>query len=235
MSYGFVLAWGYVHQYFSASRARDLAVARLEGELAQAQLRALKAQLQPHFLFNTLHAVTVLIRRDPEAATRTVMRLSDLLRMTLVDAERQEAPLADELRFVRLYLEIEQTRFRERLAGRLGRAAGAGRRGRARRSCSSRWSRTPSGTASSRRASGGRVTIAGERADGRLVLRVVNDGARPRVAAPHGVGARERARTARAALRRRHSASSSPSAGRRGGGERWSCPTGLTGGEPTRD
>jgi sensor histidine kinase YesM len=115
MSYGFILSWGYVHEYFTRLRARDVAMARLETELAQAQLRALKAQLQPHFLFNTLHAITVLMRQDAEAATRTVMRLADLLRMTLVDADRPEVPLERELRFLRLYLEIEQTRFRDRL------------------------------------------------------------------------------------------------------------------------
>ena len=175
MSYGFILAWGYVHEYFSASRARDLAVARLEGELAQAQLRALKAQLQPHFLFNTLHAITVLIRRDPEAASRTVMRLSDLLRMTLIDAERQESPLADELRFVRLYLEIEQTRFRERLQvvwevpPELGRATVPTLVLQPLVENALRHGIEPS-------AAGGRVTIAGERHDGRLVLRVRNDG-----------------------------------------------------------
>jgi signal transduction histidine kinase len=114
-SYGFILSWGYVHEYFTRLRARDVAMARLETELAQAQLRALKAQLQPHFLFNTLHAITVLIRRDAEAAIGMVMRLSDLLRMTLVDAERHEVPLERELRFLHLYLEIEQTRFRDRL------------------------------------------------------------------------------------------------------------------------
>jgi two-component system, LytTR family, sensor kinase len=114
-SYSFLLSWGYVHEYFTRLRARDVALARLETELAQAQLRALKSQLQPHFLFNTLHAVTVLIRHDANAAIETVMRLSDLLRMTLTDAEQAELPLERELRFVRLYLELEQTRFRDRL------------------------------------------------------------------------------------------------------------------------
>jgi two-component system, LytTR family, sensor kinase len=115
MSYGFILSWGYVHEYFTRLRERDVALARLETELAQAQLRALKAQVQPHFLFNTLHAITVLIRRDRDAAVAMVMRLSDLLRMTLVDADRPEVPLERELRFLHLYLEIEQTRFRDRL------------------------------------------------------------------------------------------------------------------------
>jgi two-component system LytT family sensor kinase len=115
LAYSFILSWGYVHEYFSALREREVAVTRLEAELAQAQLRALKAQLQPHFLFNTLHAITVLIRHDTEAAGRMVMQLSDMLRMTLMDSERQETTLERELRFLRLYLEIEQTRFRDRL------------------------------------------------------------------------------------------------------------------------
>jgi sensor histidine kinase YesM len=114
-SYGFILSWAYVHEYFTRLRERDVALARLETELAQSQLRALKAQLQPHFLFNTLHAITVLIGRDRNAATAMVLRLSDLLRMTLVDADRPEVPLERELRFLHLYLEIEQTRFRDRL------------------------------------------------------------------------------------------------------------------------
>ena len=115
LSYSFILSWGYVHEYFTALRQREVAVTRLQAELAQAQLRALKAQLQPHFLFNTLHAITVLIRHDTEAAGRMVMHLSDMLRMTLMDSERQETTLERELRFLRLYLEIEQTRFRDRL------------------------------------------------------------------------------------------------------------------------
>jgi signal transduction histidine kinase len=115
LAYSFILSWGYVHEYFTALREREVAVTRLEAELAQAQLRALKAQLQPHFLFNTLHAITVLIRHDTEAAGRMVMHLSDMLRMTLMDSERQETTLERELRFLRLYLEIEQTRFRDRL------------------------------------------------------------------------------------------------------------------------
>ena len=115
LAYSFILSWGYVHEYFTALREREVAVTRLQAELAQAQLRALKAQLQPHFLFNTLHAVTVLIRHDAEAAGRMVVQLSDMLRMTLMDSERQETTLERELRFLRLYLEIERTRFRDRL------------------------------------------------------------------------------------------------------------------------
>jgi signal transduction histidine kinase len=174
-SYSFLLSWGYVHEYFTALRQRDVALARLETELAQAQLRALKAQLQPHFLFNTLHAITVLIRHDPDAAGRMVMRLSDLLRMTLEDAERQEVTLEHELRFLRLYLEIEQTRFRDRLEVRWEVSPGLDR------------AAVPNfllqplvenalkhGVGA--RAGGGRVVVGASRDDGTLLLRVTDDG-----------------------------------------------------------
>lgn len=118
LSYAFVAAWATVHESLTRLRASEVAAARLATELAQAQLRALKAQLRPHFLFNTLHAITVLIRRDVDEAERMVMRLSDLLRLALADEGRQEVPLAEELRFTRLYLEIEQVRFRARLGVR---------------------------------------------------------------------------------------------------------------------
>jgi LytS/YehU family sensor histidine kinase len=83
--------------------------------LVEAQLSALQQQLQPHFLFNTLHAISALMHRDVEAADRTLMRLSDLLRMTLERLGRQESTLQAELEFLAKYLEIEQTRFADRL------------------------------------------------------------------------------------------------------------------------
>ncbi len=175
LAYSFILSWGYVHQYFAALREREVTLTKLETELAQAQLRALKAQLQPHFLFNTLHAITVLIRHDTEAAGRMVMQLSDLLRMTLLDSERQEVTLEHELRFLRLYLEIEQTRFRDRLEVRWDIAPGL------------ESAAVPTlllqplvenavrhGVAP--RASEGRVIIAARRDDGRLALCVADNG-----------------------------------------------------------
>ena len=69
--------------YHRRLRERELRAAQLEAQLALAQVQALKMQVHPHFLFNTLHAVTVLIREDPAAATRVVTRLGDLLRLTL--------------------------------------------------------------------------------------------------------------------------------------------------------
>ena len=104
----------------------------LAQQLATAQLSALKMQLQPHFLFNTLGAIMVLIQQQKTVqAEAMVARLGDLLRLTLEDVEAQEVPLWRELEFLRLYLSIEQVRFEDRLRVRIAPAPDAGRRARA--------------------------------------------------------------------------------------------------------
>jgi two-component system, LytTR family, sensor kinase len=92
----------------------------LAQQLATAQLGSLKMQLQPHFLFNTLGAIMVLIQQQKTAqAESMVEKLGDLLRLTLDDVEAQEVPLWRELEFLRLYLSIEQIRFEDRLRVRI--------------------------------------------------------------------------------------------------------------------
>ena len=104
--------------YYDKYRARELKSSQLEARLAQAQLQALKMQLQPHFLFNTLHAISTLVHRDPNGADRMISRLSDFLRLTLENSGIQEVPLRVELEFLDKYLEIEQVRFGSRLTVR---------------------------------------------------------------------------------------------------------------------
>jgi LytS/YehU family sensor histidine kinase len=98
-------------------RERVRAQAALDQELTTARLRALEMQLQPHFLFNTLHAVGGLIRQgESEAAIETLTRLSDLLRVTLAGEGRPLVPLGEELAHTDLYLEIQRIRFADRLS-----------------------------------------------------------------------------------------------------------------------
>lgn len=106
-----VQGWMYYQRY----RDRELRNSVLETQLAKAQLQALKVQLHPHFLFNTLNSISELMHQDVRIAERVITRLSDLLRMTLENIGAQEVTLRDEVDFVKGYLEIEQMRFQDRL------------------------------------------------------------------------------------------------------------------------
>jgi two-component system LytT family sensor kinase len=104
--------------YYRESRDRALRASQLETKLVESQLAALQQQMQPHFLFNTLHAISTLMHRDVEAADRTLASLSDLLRMSLETSGQQEVTLHSELDFLAKYLEIERMRFADRLVVR---------------------------------------------------------------------------------------------------------------------
>jgi hypothetical protein len=99
-------------------RERELQAARLQTLLTQAQLQMLRMQLNPHFLFNTLNSISALMHRDVELADRMLARLGDLLRLSLENAGQHEAPLRQEIDFLRAYLEIEQARLGARLQAR---------------------------------------------------------------------------------------------------------------------
>jgi two-component system, LytTR family, sensor kinase len=101
--------------YYRQARVKDVRSARLETRLMESQLQALQQQLHPHFLFNTLHAISTLVHKDPEKADLMVERLSDLLRVTLRKVGVQEVELAEELEYLRAYLDIEQIHFGNRL------------------------------------------------------------------------------------------------------------------------
>jgi signal transduction histidine kinase len=111
-------------RYYRELHAREQEALRLElhaselnAQLVRAQLNTLKMQLQPHFLFNTLNAIVVLVRQQKgREAEETLARFSDLLRLVLDDLDADEVPLSRELEYLRLYLAIEQVRFSDRLS-----------------------------------------------------------------------------------------------------------------------
>jgi two-component sensor histidine kinase len=115
MVYFAVLGSGVARDYFMRYRARLEETARLRGQLAQARLDALRSQLNPHFLFNTLNAVSALVERDPRGVRRMIARLSDLLRYTLDESTEQEVTLDRELDLLGEYVELMQIRFQGKL------------------------------------------------------------------------------------------------------------------------
>jgi two-component system, LytTR family, sensor kinase len=124
---GFNDIWMYwtvvaVHEsfrYYADYKDREVRASVLQMQLQKAQLQILRAQLQPHFLFNTLHSVSALIHEDVPRAEHMLMRLGDLLRMTLESGPVQQVSLKKELDFLEAYLDIERTRFQDRLTVRL--------------------------------------------------------------------------------------------------------------------
>jgi len=119
LTYSILVAATQGYLYYQRYRQGELRSAQLSAQLAQAQLQALRMQLHPHFLFNTLNSIATLIHKDPDAADRMTAQLSDLLRLTLDNIGVQKVPLAQELEFLERYLEIERTRFSDRLVVRI--------------------------------------------------------------------------------------------------------------------
>ena len=105
----------YYFRKFRLAQAQQLAAAQLKTKLAEAQLENLRLQLQPHFLFNTLNTISSVMYEDVKAAESMVTQLSDLLRLTLRASRTHEIPLGDELQITRLYLDLMQKRYEEKL------------------------------------------------------------------------------------------------------------------------
>ena len=124
-----VLAAGFARDYFLRYQERlreatelraqtaelNANAVRLQAQLSEARLRALRMQINPHFLFNTLHTISTYLERDPRSVRRMIARLSELLRYSLEKTEANEVPLRQELGFIEGYLEIQQIRFQENL------------------------------------------------------------------------------------------------------------------------
>ena len=115
VTYGCIVVAVTAHDAVARSHHAALTTARLERDVAQAREQAIKMQVHPHFLFNTLHAVSVLITEDPPTARSMVVHLGDFLRATLARAGRAEVTLREELELLTHYLDVERLRFGDRL------------------------------------------------------------------------------------------------------------------------
>ena len=115
--YGLIAAGSYVIRIASRLREQEARAARADALRMRAELAALRGQLNPHFLFNTLHTLTALVRRDPDTAEHALERFGDMLRYVLdvKRSAREDVTLGEEMQFVRNYLSLEQLRLGDRL------------------------------------------------------------------------------------------------------------------------
>ena len=115
LAYGALVVLGQASRYSALYKTRQVHASELEARLAKTHLQLLRMQLQPHFLFNTLNTVAELVHTDPDTADQMITRLGRLLRLSLDHAGHQVVPLRQEIDFLRMYVEIEQVRFQDRL------------------------------------------------------------------------------------------------------------------------
>jgi two-component sensor histidine kinase len=174
--YWMILGGMQAYRYYERYMSSELQLERLEKSYSQARLNALRMQLDPHFLFNALNTISSHVERDPKLTRLMIEHLGDLLRMSLESKDRQEVPLAEELAFLDHYLAIQKIRFGRRLKVEIDIAPEV------------RYAQVPSlflqplvenaiRHGISPRASGGTVAVTAEPADGRLAIRVSDDGA----------------------------------------------------------
>ena len=115
LAYAALVVMARAAHYFALLKTRQVHASQLEARLAKTHLQLLRMQLQPHFLFNTLNTVAELVHSDPDTADQMITRLGRLLRLSLDHAGHQVVPLRQEIDFLRMYVEIEQVRFQDRL------------------------------------------------------------------------------------------------------------------------
>lgn len=113
--YWLIVLMSHAFSYYNSYRKGELKASQLRTQLVQSQLEALKMQVHPHFLFNTLHSISALLSKDTEAARKMITRLGDFLRLTLENSGSMEVTLQQEIDFLNGYLEIERIRFQDRL------------------------------------------------------------------------------------------------------------------------
>jgi two-component sensor histidine kinase len=116
LTYWIVVGLVWAYDTARSAHQRELVASELKRRVVEAELSALQAQLQPHFVFNTLHAIAALIARHPESAERMLVDLADFLRLTLQNARKDTVPLSEELDFLQRYVRIEETRLMDRLS-----------------------------------------------------------------------------------------------------------------------
>lgn len=119
ISYAIVVGFVHLFDLYRRSRDREVDTARLEARLSQAQLQALRLQIQPHFLFNALNTISSLVYEDSRAADEMLAKLSEFLRLTLDGTARQIVSMEEEIAFLDLYLDIMRARFGDRLEVRI--------------------------------------------------------------------------------------------------------------------
>lgn len=114
MLYAIVVSFYYLISYYSESQERALKESELKSLVTQAELKSLKFQINPHFIFNSLNSISALTEIDPKKAKEMIIKLADFLRFILATNEREKNKLSEELKNIRLYLDIEKTRFEEK-------------------------------------------------------------------------------------------------------------------------
>jgi LytS/YehU family sensor histidine kinase len=174
--YGLILGFSFAMDARERMARQMMETARLSGELSRAQLAALRQQIEPHFMFNTLHSITGLVRDyQNEAAVSMIVGLSEFLRRALEDSHRSQVPLVEEVEYLQRYLDIQKVRFGERLQVKVDIPA----------ELRKAWvpglllqplveNAIKHGIA--KRAAGGVVRITGAQIEGKLCLRIYNDG-----------------------------------------------------------
>ena len=175
MVYAVIVGVSHAIAFYHESQQRKLRAAQLETQVVEARLRTLQAELHPHFLFNTLHAISTLVHRDPEAADRMISRLSDLLRITFDRSGEAKVSLKEEMDFLQKYLDIEQTRFQDRLRVSVQIDPDA-LDGEVPRMILQPIVENAIKHGIAPRSSGGRIDINAHRSNGHLEIRVIDDG-----------------------------------------------------------